>query len=216
MAARSKRRGRRPAQHVGPADAEQADVNAGNPLISPQDRALFRRALAGPPDSLPESLAVPGIVAADGATRQSALKTPTTVTDAALFAGAVQGVVPLAIDRARPHGQRPPPLPLSAEQLQYASEHSRSTLRDGIMYGGIEGEVAERLWFARPGLQDRVLRKLRRGHMDAQAELDLHGLVVAEAHDAVDDLILEHEGSRHRAGGKELIAGDGDECASCG
>jgi len=59
------------------------------------------------------------------------------------------------------------------------------------MYGGIEGEVAERLWFARDGLQDRVLRKLRRGHLDAEAELDLHGLVVAEAHDAVDDLIQE-------------------------
>ena len=37
----------------------------------------------------------------------------------------------------------------------------------------------------RPGIQQGVLRKLRRGQFTAEAELDLHGLTVAEARTAL-------------------------------
>jgi len=112
---------------------------------------------------------------------------PPTVTDAALFAQAVTGTVPLAVDRAVAQRQRPAPQPLQGQQLLHAADHELQP----TLYGGFDGEVAERLWFARTGLQDRVLRKLRRGHLRPEAELDLHGMIVAEAHQAVDELIQE-------------------------
>ena len=150
-----------------------ADDPPVNPLLSRQDRELFRRAVA----------AVAGADAADAVPPQP----PPTVTDAGLFANAVSGVVPLVVDHVPAQQRRPPPQPLQGRQLLHAAEHNQQS----IIYGGFEGEVAERLWFARPGLQDRVLRKLRRGHLQPEAELDLHGLIVVEAHQAVDELIQE-------------------------
>ena len=44
--------------------------------------------------------------------------------------------------------------------------------------------------FVRPGLRTDVASKLRRGHWAVQAELDLHGLIVDEAHDALSDFIV--------------------------
>lgn len=52
------------------------------------------------------------------------------------------------------------------------------------MYGEphpLETETGEELSFIRPGLQHRLLRKLRRGHFSIGAELDLHGMTVALA-----------------------------------
>jgi DNA-nicking Smr family endonuclease len=48
-----------------------------------------------------------------------------------------------------------------------------------------ELETGEELLYCRPGLQHNVLRKLRRGHYAVEAELDLHGLRVAEARQAL-------------------------------
>ncbi len=45
--------------------------------------------------------------------------------------------------------------------------------------------------FVRPGLGADVAGKLRRGHWSVQAELDLHGCTVDEAHDALSDFIVE-------------------------
>ena len=179
MAKRSKRRNNRRQAGVS-VDGEMAPAN---PLLSRQDRELFRRALAG---SVNRAMAADGD-AASMLLRGGEPEPPKTVADAALFARAVSGVAPLSVDRVRPHGQRPPPLPLPAEQLLHAAEHRHEL----AVFGGFEGEVAERLWFARSGLQDRVLRKLRRGRLPAEAELDLHGLFVPEAHAAVEQLIQE-------------------------
>jgi DNA-nicking Smr family endonuclease len=45
--------------------------------------------------------------------------------------------------------------------------------------------------FLRAGLSSDVLRKLRRGQWAIQRELDLHGMIVDEAHDALVDLLVE-------------------------
>jgi DNA-nicking Smr family endonuclease len=44
--------------------------------------------------------------------------------------------------------------------------------------------------FLRRGLAPDIAGKLRRGHWSVQAELDLHGLTVDEAHDALSDFVV--------------------------
>lgn len=44
--------------------------------------------------------------------------------------------------------------------------------------------------FLRPGLGSDVLTKLRRGHWKVQSEIDLHGHVSDEAHDALADFLV--------------------------
>jgi len=45
--------------------------------------------------------------------------------------------------------------------------------------------------FLRRGLSPDILKKLRRGHWALQAEIDLHGHTIDEAHDALSDFIVE-------------------------
>ncbi len=75
-------------------------------------------------------------------------------------------------------------------------------------------ETGEELLFIRTGLQHRTLRKLRRGMFAVNAELDLHGMTVPVARQAVSEFLLECQhrriqctriihgkghGSRHRS-----------------
>ncbi|MBK9116141.1 MAG: Smr/MutS family protein [Betaproteobacteria bacterium] len=52
--------------------------------------------------------------------------------------------------------------------------------------------------FVRRGLPADLAGKLRRGHWSVQAELDLHGLIVDEAHDALSDFIVDARTRRLR------------------
>lgn len=45
------------------------------------------------------------------------------------------------------------------------------------------------LFFARPGLQEKILRMLRRGKLSCQARVDLHGLTVAAARQTVSQFL---------------------------
>jgi DNA-nicking Smr family endonuclease len=52
-------------------------------------------------------------------------------------------------------------------------------------------EFEQEQTFVRSGLPADIAGKLRRGHWSVQAELDLHGHTVDEAHDALSDFIVE-------------------------
>ncbi|MDR2243855.1 MAG: Smr/MutS family protein [Burkholderiales bacterium] len=52
-------------------------------------------------------------------------------------------------------------------------------------------EMEDDQTFLRVGLSPDILRKLRRGQWAIQSELDLHGMVVDEAHDALVDFLIE-------------------------
>jgi DNA-nicking Smr family endonuclease len=52
--------------------------------------------------------------------------------------------------------------------------------------------------FVRRGLSSDLAGKLRRGHWSVQAELDLHGFTVDQAHDALSDFIVESRTLRLR------------------
>ena len=92
-----------------------------------------------------------------------------------------------AVGDARPlrHGPRflhplPKPKPIPLQSLRDQREVLLDSLSDHV-YWADSLESGEELAFLRPGLQNQVLRKLRRGHWVTQGELDLHGLTVAEA-----------------------------------
>lgn len=81
--------------------------------------------------------------------------------------------------------------------------------------GGIER--GSRIEFARPGLQRREIRRLRRGYRRVQDQLDLHGLFASEAERAVLEFIdhsrarglrcvcIIHGKGRSSAGGRPVL-----------
>jgi DNA-nicking Smr family endonuclease len=106
----------------------------------------------------------------------------------ALFRAAVADAVPLKQERAPlTKARRPPPIPLQRQ-------HDEARVLDDMLSDCLdpaELETGEELLFCRPGLQHNVLRKLRRGHYSVGAELDLHGMRVAEARQALT-AFLQH------------------------
>jgi DNA-nicking Smr family endonuclease len=102
--------------------------------------------------------------------------------DADLFREAVRDVKPLAYDAP---AIEPPPRPrpqarfTRADRLAILQESLHTDVGDPDLASGDE------LVFAREGIQKMVLRKLRRGQYRVQAEIDLHGLTVAQAKEAV-------------------------------
>jgi DNA-nicking Smr family endonuclease len=81
-------------------------------------------------------------------------------------------------NRASVDKSPPPPV---AEQRR---RDDRAVLKDSLSDEDaweVGMETGDELSFLRPGLATNTLRKLRRGHWALQDELDLHGLIVAEA-----------------------------------
>ncbi len=70
----------------------------------------------------------------------------------------------------------------------------------------------ETLEYRRPGLQDRLLRKLRRGQFPREDELDLHGLTVDQARIALANFLVRCQLRQHRCiriiHGKGLRSGE--------
>lgn len=67
--------------------------------------------------------------------------------------------------------------------------------------------TADELFFSRPGLQHSVVKKLRRGQFSSSAVLDLHGMVVTEARQALVEFI--HESRKHNARYVRIVHGKG-------
>ncbi len=97
--------------------------------------------------------------------------------DRALFRAAVVGARPLVDVRVEPVARRPAPYPY---QIRRDEEAVLDELLEGE-YDAAELETGEELCYCRPGLQHRLLRKLRRGRFVSGAELDLHGMTVPVA-----------------------------------
>jgi len=102
--------------------------------------------------------------------------------DVNLFRREIGDAVPLrAAERVRARRRRPPPHPRfteadEADVLAHLLDHPIEPE---------QLESGEELYYRRPGVQNRTLRKLRRGHYRVAAELDLHGMTVALAKDTL-------------------------------
>ena len=115
--------------------------------------------------------------------------------DEALFRKAMADVTPLQHDTVelRPKPPRP--------QRRAATPDQPPAARQGfIEHQHLQPLKAEdALFFARPGLQQRLLRRLKRGEIPIEARLDLHGMSIAQAGAQLETFLAlaESQGLRH-------------------
>ena len=98
------------------------------------------------------------------------------------FRAAMGDVKPLAQDRVAPYRKRRKPEPLN---LPVGDEEDEQPADLAI-------ETPEFLDFQRPGIQHRVYRDLQRGVIEPEATIDLHGLRVREARQAITRFLKQN------------------------
>ena len=96
--------------------------------------------------------------------------------DAALFRSAAGDVRVLDDDRAPAYRRHKKPVPRSSIRNAPPST-SDATSTESIR---VDERESQQL-FVRPGLQQKQIRRLRRGQMRIEAEADLHGMRIGEA-----------------------------------
>ena len=101
--------------------------------------------------------------------------------DLALFRNAVSDVNTLKQTRAvlRPPTPKPIPRQTQNNQKQVINE----LLSDDLDIS--DYQTGDALLYSRPGLSKSILRKLRKGDILIEAELDLHGQIVSEAKESI-------------------------------
>ncbi|MCB1876767.1 MAG: Smr/MutS family protein [Chromatiales bacterium] len=107
--------------------------------------------------------------------------------DRSLFREAVGKVRRIHTDTIAPSTPRLAAIPRHSEADE--AEVLREMFSD--MPHWSEMDTGEELFFARPGLQNRVIRKLRLGQYAVEAELDLHGMTVRQANEALSWFLRE-------------------------
>ncbi|HHH89178.1 MAG TPA: DNA mismatch repair protein MutS [Aliiroseovarius sp.] len=106
--------------------------------------------------------------------------------DRELFRESVADTRPLKYEpRVRPEKKRPPPRPLQKERDE--QQVLADMLSDPV--DPADMETGEELLFSRTGVQQRTLKKLRRGEFSIEAELDLHGQTKVEAREAIVEFL---------------------------
>jgi DNA-nicking Smr family endonuclease len=103
-----------------------------------------------------------------------------------LFRDEIGDVRPLRQDRAAPFRRKRSPHPLPRQEQPWEEDEA-----DRDRYSEHEIETPEFLEFSRPGVQNRLLRELRRGHLEIGMELDLHGLTVRYARQVLQEFLYE-------------------------
>lgn len=114
--------------------------------------------------------------------------------DAALFRRLMSDAKPLNRDAA------PPPPSRAVPRARSRRRDERQVMRESLASdaGRMEFESGDNLWFARPAVSRRSLRKLARGNFSVQSEIDLHGLTAAEAKTALAEFVEESVNRGHR------------------
>jgi len=97
-------------------------------------------------------------------------------SDIEIFKDAMQGVKPIKNNKIIPNKPQPPAIPNQRflDEILVREE----MLSDN--YNHIE--TGDELSFIRSGVQNNMLKKLRRGHFSIEAELDLHGMIARIAY----------------------------------
>lgn len=105
-----------------------------------------------------------------------------------LFRESVKGAKPLRHKKKAPV-RKPKPLP----RARFADQERREVLEESLRLDLQDGEVfsGEDLWYAKPGVQLALMRKLRRGQFSVRAELDLHGMRSEDARVVVAEFLYD-------------------------
>ncbi|MEM8816285.1 MAG: Smr/MutS family protein [Pseudomonadota bacterium] len=109
-----------------------------------------------------------------------------TDDDIELFRKLVGDATPLAAEERAPLAQaRPRP------RARFTREDEARALAESLDADieAIEADNGDALRFHRPGVGRRTMRKLARGRFAVQAEIDLHGMTVAEARPRLKDFV---------------------------
>jgi DNA-nicking Smr family endonuclease len=107
--------------------------------------------------------------------------------DAELFQRTVGAVKPLTqTDKAETH--RPRPLPIARQHMADEQAALAESLSDEFSVESLL-DTDEALSFARNGIGNDTVRKLRRGHWVIQSQLDLHGMRTDEAREALAEFL---------------------------
>lgn len=117
-------------------------------------------------------------------------------SDAAAFRTAMRDVKPLS-----PHPPRSsPPAPARRTRATPLRRRAAEALEETMpLIATAAGEdAAASLSFHRGGVRDQVMRRLRRGLIPSEGELDLHGLNQTEARDRLADFIARSRDSGSR------------------
>ena len=115
------------------------------------------------------------------------MKPRSEAEESKLFREAVGEVKPVAHDRHVAPKRRPSP------RARFAREDRLAVLEESLH--GIASDpmlaAGEELVFRREGVPDSTMRKLRRGQYRLEGEIDLHGLTVAQAKQALREFLAD-------------------------
>ncbi|HSW70163.1 MAG TPA: Smr/MutS family protein [Gammaproteobacteria bacterium] len=122
-------------------------------------------------------------------------KKPDNSEEKELFRAWLRGVKPLTHTKVETQKN-----PLSSPRRQAVIQEPPSAdllFSDYEKFESVKSE--DFLEFARPGLQHKVLRKMRQGQYNPEGILDLHGKTVTEARESLSTFLLqcEKKGLRH-------------------
>src|SRR3970282_2570794 len=110
-------------------------------------------------------------------------------SDSNLFRSSVGDVATIIQTRAELRSRKPPPIPLQRLADEQAVIKSISKSPFIVM----DVEKGDELFFKRPGVQQRVIEKLRRGQFAIEKELDLHGMTVIDTATALKRFLAHCE-----------------------
>jgi DNA-nicking Smr family endonuclease len=115
-------------------------------------------------------------------------------SDRNLFRSSVGEVALIKQDQADLGNRKPPPIPLQRHADQQA------VIKHIMNSPFVVKDVAtgDELFFKRPGIQQRVMEKLRRGQFAIEKELDLHGMTVINAETALKQFLSHCQKNNYR------------------
>ena len=122
-------------------------------------------------------------------------KPPLSDDERRLFRESVADAKPLKAKKKVP-AKRAKPLP----RARFSDAERRAVLLESLKSDLVDSEPisGEELWYAKPGVQHALMRKLRRGQFSARAELDLHGLRSEDARVIVAEFLYEAQARNYR------------------
>jgi DNA-nicking Smr family endonuclease len=116
-----------------------------------------------------------------------------TRQDSKLFRQAIGEVDKLKHDGVNLYTPKPHPVP----NQTVVSEQRVFTEMVGDPFDLPDVEIGDELFFKREGIQQQIMRKLRRGQYEIKDELDLHGMTVSIAKRKLDNFLSDCQFTNH-------------------